>query len=59
MSSDDWLVIGIILGLLLGITIGYIIVQTNLQPRPSQPVSVLFERDREGRIVAIHYVNKP
>jgi len=49
----DDLVVGILIGVLIGIPIGWIIARAVSSSKPS---SVVFDRDEEGRITAIHYV---
>jgi len=49
MDSDEALIIGIVLGLILGAMLAYMLVK-------EKPVSVMFDRDEEGRVTAIHYV---
>jgi uncharacterized membrane-anchored protein YhcB (DUF1043 family) len=53
MAEHDWLVVGFIIGLLVGIPIGWLAAQLVTR---QYPASVVFERDEQGRIVAIHYV---
>jgi len=53
MGDGDWFVAGIIIGIAVGITLGWIFAQVTA--KPIQPASVLFDRDSEGRITAIHY----
>lgn len=53
MADSDWLIAGLIIGVLIGIPLGWILAQTAVKPAPS---SVVFERDKEGRISGIHYV---
>ena len=56
MAEADWLIIGLVIGLVAGIPIGWLLAQLAQAARPTAPASVVFERDKEGRIVAIHYV---
>jgi len=53
VADSDWLLAGFVIGLLVGIPLGFIIAQIF---KPSGSASVVFERDREGRITGIHYV---
>jgi len=53
LADSDWLIAGLIIGVLIGIPLGWILAQTAVKPAPS---SVVFERDKEGRISGIHYV---
>jgi hypothetical protein len=54
MGDSDWFVSGIIIGIAVGIPLGWILAQVIAKPVLS-PASVLFDRDSEGRITAIHY----
>lgn len=53
MPDDSWLLIGLVIGLLAGIPVGWLAAQVLARREPS---SVLFDRDAENRIIAIHYV---
>jgi len=53
MADSDWLLTGVIIGVLIGIPLGYIILQIF---KPREQASVVFERDKEGRVSGIHYV---
>jgi hypothetical protein len=53
MADSDWLLTGIIIGVLIGVPLGYIILQIF---KPREQASVVFERDKEGRVSGIHYV---
>ncbi|MEM4531656.1 MAG: hypothetical protein QXY39_07300 [Thermofilaceae archaeon] len=53
MADAEWLVAGVIIGLLVGIPIGYLLSQLT---KPKEPASVIFERDQDKYITAIHYV---
>lgn len=57
MEDQDWLVVGLLIGLLVGVPVGWLIAQAiaKLQ-QPQTPASVVFDRDEQGRITAIHYV---
>lgn len=52
-DRDIGIVIGLIIGIPLGVCIGWLIAQTL---KPKEPSSIVFDRDSEGRISAIHYV---
>ena len=51
MAEVDWFVAGLITGILVGVSIGWLLAQTI-----AKPASVIFERDKEGKISGIHYV---
>jgi uncharacterized membrane-anchored protein YhcB (DUF1043 family) len=51
--ADESLAVGLAVGLALGVVIGLLVAQLISAQRP---VSVVFDRDAEGRVVAIHYV---
>ena len=51
---SDGMVIGLLIGVLVGIPLGWMIAQMFL--KPSGTGSILFERDQNGLISAIHYV---
>jgi ABC-type antimicrobial peptide transport system permease subunit len=53
LADSDWLIVGLVIGVLVGIPLGWIIAQAFAKQAPS---SVVFERDREGRITGLHYV---
>jgi hypothetical protein len=53
MADSEWLLTGVIIGVLIGIPLGYIILQIF---KPREQASVVFERDKEGRVSGIHYV---
>jgi len=48
MDSGE-LLIGAVFGFILGFALAYALTK-------EKPASVVFDRDREGRVVAIHYV---
>jgi len=52
-DRDIGIVIGLLIGIPLGVCLGWLIAQTL---KPKEPASVIFDRDKENRIVAIHYV---
>jgi hypothetical protein len=52
---SDGLIVGLLIGTLVGIPIGWILAQSLMKPQPS-PSSVVFDRDKEGKISSIHYV---
>jgi ABC-type antimicrobial peptide transport system permease subunit len=54
MGDSDWFVAGIIVGIAVGIPLGWILAQVIAKPA-QPPASILFDRDSEGRITAIHY----
>jgi ABC-type antimicrobial peptide transport system permease subunit len=56
VAEQEWLLVGLVIGLLLGIPIGWLISQVLLSAQHAQPASVVFDRDEQGRVVAIHYV---
>jgi ABC-type antimicrobial peptide transport system permease subunit len=56
VAEQDWLLVGIVIGLLIGIPIGWLISQVLLKIQPMQAASIVFDRDEQGRIVAINYV---
>jgi uncharacterized membrane-anchored protein YhcB (DUF1043 family) len=56
MADHEWLLVGLVIGLLVGIPIGWLIAQVLMKAQPAQAASVVFDRDEQGRIVAIHYV---
>jgi len=51
MGEAEWVLVGVIVGLLAGIPIGWLISQVISKTTGS----VVFDRDEQGRIVAIHY----
>jgi hypothetical protein len=53
MGESDWLLAGLIIGVLVGVPLGYLLAQIVAKPSTS---SVVFDRDREGRISGIHLV---
>lgn len=55
MPDDSSLLIGLMVGLLAGVSIGWLLAQALSHAR-REPSSVVFDRDSEGRITAIHYV---
>jgi len=58
MAEDrfsDGIVVGLIIGILVGIPFGWLLTQV-IKPAVSGPSSVIFDRDQENRITAIHYV---
>ena len=50
----DGVIIGLLIGVLVGIPIGWMVAQT--VSKGSMASSVIFERDKEGRIAGLHYV---
>jgi uncharacterized membrane-anchored protein YhcB (DUF1043 family) len=57
MAEHDWFVVGLFVGLLIGVPIGWLIAQVVTKQFPAQAqASVIFDRDEQGRVVAIHYV---
>ena len=57
MAEQDWFVVGLLVGLLVGVPIGWLIAQALVKLPPAQaPASVVFDRDEQGRVLAIHYV---
>jgi hypothetical protein len=55
VAEGDWLIVGLIVGMFIGIPLGWILAQMMPKPAPA-PSSVVFDRDKEGRIAGIHYV---
>jgi ABC-type antimicrobial peptide transport system permease subunit len=54
---SDGMIVGLIIGILVGIPVGWILAQTIFKPSVATgPSSVIFDRDQENRISAIHYV---
>lgn len=53
MAETDWLLVGLVVGVLVGIPLGYMLTALF---KPKEAASVVFERDKEGKIGAIHYV---
>ena len=51
--ADESLAVGLAVGLALGLVIGLLVAQLIAAQRPA---SVVFDRDAEGRVTAIHYV---
>jgi uncharacterized membrane-anchored protein YhcB (DUF1043 family) len=57
VAEQDWFVVGLLVGLLVGVPIGWLIAQVLMKlPAAQATASVVFDRDEQGRIVAIHYV---
>jgi len=57
VAEQDWFVVGLLVGLLVGVPIGWLIAQVLMKlPSAQATASVVFDRDEQGRIVAIHYV---
>jgi len=52
MVSEDFL-FGLLTGLTIGIVVGAFLFKSLSEPRPS---SIIFERDKSGKIVEIHYI---
>jgi Na+/H+ antiporter NhaA len=53
VPEHDSLLVGILIGLIIGLPVGMAIA---FILRQVQLASVVFDRDEQGRIVAIHYV---
>jgi ABC-type antimicrobial peptide transport system permease subunit len=60
VAEQDWFVVGLLVGLLVGVPIGWLIAQVLMKlPAAHAAASVVFDRDEQGRITAIHYVSGP
>jgi hypothetical protein len=58
VREAEWLAIGLVVGLLIGIPLGWILFQIFRRTiiEVPYPASVIFDRDEQGRVTAIHYV---
>ena len=57
MGESGWFAVGLVVGLLIGLPIGWLVSQVLLLQRSNGAISsVVFERDKDGNITAIHYV---
>jgi hypothetical protein len=59
VAEHEWLLVGLVIGLVIGIPIGWLISQVLSRIQPVQSASVVFDRDEQGRVTAIHYVSWP
>jgi len=53
---SDGMLIGLLIGIFVGVPLGWLITQAIFKPTPTAPSSVVFDRDKEGKISSIHYV---
>jgi hypothetical protein len=57
VGESGWFAVGLVVGLLVGLPIGWLISQVLLLQKNNVALSsVVFERDEDGNITAIHYV---
>jgi len=55
LTDAGWFIAGFVIGVIIGVVAGYML-SRHLTQAVIAPASVVFERDENGRIMAIHYV---
>jgi uncharacterized membrane-anchored protein YhcB (DUF1043 family) len=58
LAEAWWFIAGFVIGVAVGVVVGYVLSRYIPYAQAQQPLgaTVVFERDENGRIIAIHYV---